>query len=120
MVEESSPLLPPAEESIEAETDTAFEPEPKSDEPSSEPASEPSFVCGCENLMRSACTDEPFYKEHEGKTYCVLHYPSAEKSIEFQATFHRSLYPARRGADYGRNFLGVVLGGIIEGCFGEL
>ncbi|MEK6299939.1 MAG: pentapeptide repeat-containing protein [Acidobacteriota bacterium] len=92
MVEESSPLLPSAEESIEAETDTALEPDPKTDdEPSPEPASEPGFVCDCEEWMRSACTGLPFYKEHEDQRYCVLHYPGKEKSADFKAALDTKL-----------------------------
>jgi uncharacterized protein YjbI with pentapeptide repeats len=33
--------------------------------------------------MRSACAAESFYKEHEGKRYCVLHFPGREKSADF-------------------------------------
>ncbi len=29
--------------------------------------------------MRSACALQPFYKEHEGKRYCVLHLPTNDK-----------------------------------------
>jgi len=41
--------------------------------------------------MRSACAGEPFYKEHEGKRYCVLHFPGKEKSAGFKAAFQRKL-----------------------------
>src|SRR5260370_18670459 len=34
--------------------------------------------------MRSAWVREPFYKEHEGKRYCVLHHPSLEKHRDFE------------------------------------
>jgi hypothetical protein len=92
MVEESSPLLPPAEESIEAETDTALEPEPESGEPASEPASDAAFVCDCEKeWMRSACKGLPFYKEHESRRYCVLHYPGKEKIADFKAALENKL-----------------------------
>lgn len=52
---------------------------------------ESTFVCGCNELCRSACSGERFYKEHEGKRYCVLHFPSAEKNSEFELTFQRKL-----------------------------
>ena len=91
MVEESSPLSPPAEESIEAETDTVLKPGPESREPTPAPASEPGFVCDCEEWMRSACKSEGFYKEHKGNRYCVLHYPGKEKSAAFSETFRRKL-----------------------------
>jgi Pentapeptide repeats (9 copies) len=91
MAEESPVLLPPSEESIEAETDTALEPEPESGEPTPEPASEPSFVCGCKEGMRSACKGLPFYKAHESLRYCVLHYPGKEKVVAFNRTLERKL-----------------------------
>jgi len=37
------------------------------------------FVCDCADFMRRACAHEGFYKEKEGKRYCVLHYPDNEK-----------------------------------------
>lgn len=80
MVEESSPLLPPAE-SIEAEPDTALEPEPS--EPTPAPASESAFVCGCDPRMRTACRGLPFYKKRKGKRFCVLHVPTKKKSWQF-------------------------------------
>jgi hypothetical protein len=36
------------------------------------------FTCDCGELARSACEGLPFFKEHEGKRYCVLHHPSKE------------------------------------------
>ncbi len=41
--------------------------------------------------MRSACEGEPFYKEHEGKQYCVLHSPEKEKSEAFNEALNRKL-----------------------------
>src|SRR5258706_7512516 len=85
MVEESSPLLPPAEESNQAETDTDHDPEPESGEPTPEPASEPGLVCDWKDgRTRSACKPRSF-NEHESRPYCVLHYPGREKSLEFRA-----------------------------------
>ena len=55
----------------------------------SEPES--AFVCDCEERMRSACARQPFYKEHEGKGYCVLHFPSREKSADFKHALQRKL-----------------------------
>jgi len=91
MVEESSPLVPPTEKSIEAETDAAPEPEPESGEFTSEPAGEPGFVCDTGEWMRSACKGLPFYKEHESQRYCVLHYPCKEKSADFKAALETKL-----------------------------
>ena len=52
---------------------------------------EADFVCGCEGWMRSACAGEPFYAEHEGKRYCVLHYPGKEKSAAFQHALRKKI-----------------------------
>lgn len=90
MVKQSSPLLPPAEESIETKTDTALEPEPESGEPTSEPASEPGFVCDCKEWMRPACKGLPFYQEY-GSRYCVLHYPRGDKIAGFKAALLNKL-----------------------------
>jgi hypothetical protein len=49
------------------------------------------FVCDCEEWMRSACAGEPFYSEHEGELYCVLHFPGKEKSADFEAALQRKL-----------------------------
>ena len=51
--------------------------------------------------MRSACAGEPFYKEHKGKRYCVLHYPGKEKSEDFARVYQRKI----AAGDY--NFCGV-------------
>lgn len=91
MAEESPVPLPPAEESIEAETDAAVEPEPDPGELATEPSSEPGFVCDCKEWTRSACEGLPFYKEHESRLYCVLHYPGKEKSSDFKAALDSKL-----------------------------
>jgi hypothetical protein len=41
--------------------------------------------------MRTACAGEPFYQEHEGKRYCVLHFPGAGKSAAFAEALRRKL-----------------------------
>ena len=41
------------------------------------------FVCGCDEQFRSACKGLPFYAEHKGERYCVLHFPG-EKEDDFQ------------------------------------
>src|ERR1041384_2051999 len=60
-----------------------------SDSLTSEPQSD--FVCDCEEWVRSACAGEPFYRDLEGKRYCVLHFPSKEKSADFQQALQRKL-----------------------------
>jgi hypothetical protein len=59
------------------------------DSPTSGPESD--FVCDCEEWFRAACVGLPFYKEHEGKRYCVLHFPSKEKSVDFKKALLRKL-----------------------------
>jgi len=59
------------------------------DSPTSEPES--TFVCDCDDWVRSACAGEPFYRELEDKRYCVLHFPSKEKSADFQQALQRKL-----------------------------
>lgn len=49
------------------------------------------FVCACGKEARSACKDEPFFKEHEGKRYCVLHYPDKDKVEPFRAVLEKKL-----------------------------
>jgi uncharacterized protein YjbI with pentapeptide repeats len=58
----------------------------------SETAADSAFTCGCAEWMRSACTRELFYKEHDGKPYCVLHYPGIEKAEEFKRALERKLH----------------------------
>src|SRR2546429_3827429 len=66
------------------------------------------FLCECEGWMRSACRSEIFYKEHDGKRYCVLHYPGIEKKEDFQ----RAL--ARKIGDEDFSFRGVWFTDIIS------
>lgn len=49
------------------------------------------FVCECEEWMRRACEGEPFFGEHGGKRYCVLHFPNADKKEAFDAAVERKL-----------------------------
>ena len=57
------------------------------------------FVCDCDEWMRSACYGEIFFKEHNGKGYCVLQYPGAK------ANFRDALY--RKISRNDLNFRGV-------------
>ncbi|HKO43423.1 MAG TPA: pentapeptide repeat-containing protein [Pyrinomonadaceae bacterium] len=50
-----------------------------------------SFVCGCPESMRSACTGEGFFRKHESSEYCVLHYSAADKKDEFKEALKRKL-----------------------------
>lgn len=49
------------------------------------------FVCDSVPYMRSACQNEIYYKTHEGKDYCVLHYPAKGKLREFHTALQRKL-----------------------------
>ncbi len=49
------------------------------------------FICECEGLALVACRGEGFYKEHDGRRYCVLHYPGTEKKVDFAAALQRKL-----------------------------
>lgn len=42
------------------------------------------FSCQCKDEYQSACKGQPFFKEHDGKRYCVLHYPVRGKSDLFR------------------------------------
>lgn len=93
MVEESSPLSRAAEESTDAKEENAAEPDSERDGYATEPKGD-AFVCECSEsneVMRSACKGGPFYKEHESKRYCVLHYPGKEKTAAFEKALQRKL-----------------------------
>jgi uncharacterized protein YjbI with pentapeptide repeats len=42
------------------------------------------FVCDVDERYRSACKRLNFYDEHDGKQYCVLHFPTEEKEANTQ------------------------------------
>ncbi len=65
------------------------------------PNAESLFVCECDAWMRSACKGEAFFREYEGKRYCVLHYPNIDKVDAFRVSLNRKL----EAKDF--NFLGV-------------
>jgi hypothetical protein len=69
--------------------------------PTPDTAADSAFVCDYKDWARSACAGEAFYQEHEGKRYCVLHYPGKEKSAAFAGALKRKL----DAQDY--NFRGV-------------
>lgn len=60
-----------------------------------------SFACECDSFMRSACCREILDVEHDGKRYCVLHYPGTEKRKVFQRALQQKLN------DEDFNFQGV-------------
>jgi uncharacterized protein YjbI with pentapeptide repeats len=49
------------------------------------------FTCEGSKLTRKGCTGEPFFGEHEGKRYCVLHFPVADKKTAFDIAIKRKL-----------------------------
>jgi hypothetical protein len=52
---------------------------------------ESAFVCDCDERMRKACAGEPFYGELKDKRFCVLHFPSKEKSADFEPALQKKL-----------------------------
>lgn len=54
------------------------------------PAAE-EFVCDYGEDFWLACRGLPFYKEHQGEQYCVLHYPGKEKSEDFVVAIRKKL-----------------------------
>lgn len=45
----------------------------------------------CVHAMSRACAGEPFFREHEGKRYCVLHLPEADKKEGFDRAVKKKL-----------------------------
>jgi uncharacterized protein YjbI with pentapeptide repeats len=62
-----------------------------------------SVNCQCEWLIDYIC-GEGFYKEHDGRRYCVFHYPSKDKKEDFESALQTRL--AGTGPDF-LNFQGV-------------
>jgi len=60
------------------------------------------FLCACNWTHRSACKGLPFYAEHEGERYCVLHFPGKDKEDEFQAAVDSKVQ--RHDFDFGGVF----------------
>src|SRR5438093_5390797 len=52
---------------------------------------EPSDNSVCVQTLTGACGDESFFREHEGKRYCVLHLPDADKKAAFDIAFKKKL-----------------------------
>jgi len=57
--------------------------------PTPETAADSAFAYKCEWSSYGSCSGEPFFKEHEGKKYCVLHYPGKEKRAAFDIALTR-------------------------------
>ncbi len=53
--------------------------------------SDDKFVCECKEYCRIACEGLAFYREVEGKKYCVLHCPVQDKVDDFNVVLHRKL-----------------------------
>ena len=47
--------------------------------------------CNWGDHARSNCAKDPYFKKHKGKSYCVLHFPSAEKREHFDAEIKRKI-----------------------------
>ena len=91
MDDQQSKPLPPSDESIEGVAGIPIEEQLESGEPGPVGASEPAFVCACNERSRPACSGLAFYKEQEGRRYCVLHYPGREKSADFKPVLDAKL-----------------------------
>src|SRR5216684_2475986 len=52
---------------------------------------DPSVNSGCVQAMTGACAGESFFREHDGKRYCVLHLPDADKKEAFDVAAKRKL-----------------------------
>ncbi len=51
------------------------------------------FICDSHSWGQpTACAGEPFYKEHDGSRYCVLHFPGNNKEGHFEAALQRKLH----------------------------
>ncbi len=48
-------------------------------------------ACECVDDVRSSCAGEDFYKIHNGKRYCVLHYPGKKKIKVFNESLKRKI-----------------------------
>ena len=49
------------------------------------------FTTECVNGMTRACGGESFFREHQGKRYCVLHLPDADKKEAFDSALKKKL-----------------------------
>lgn len=48
-------------------------------------------TCNCEAWMRPACSSLPSYERHNGKDYCVLHFPQKKNQAEFEKAIESKL-----------------------------
>ncbi len=49
------------------------------------------MTCIWDEPTRTVCADEPFYREHKGKRYCVLHFPDKDKIGELEEALQRKI-----------------------------
>jgi uncharacterized protein YjbI with pentapeptide repeats len=61
---------------------------------------------------RSACQGQTWYAEHEGKRYCVLHYPNEEKNADPDTQFQTAVRRKLERQDF--NFAGVYFPAYLE------
>jgi hypothetical protein len=57
------------------------------------------FVCEVDEQYRSVCRGLPFYAEHEGKRYCILHFPGERHRSYPRTVLERKLM--NRDYDFG-------------------
>ncbi|HKV34364.1 MAG TPA: pentapeptide repeat-containing protein, partial [Pyrinomonadaceae bacterium] len=49
------------------------------------------FTCECKDWVRFSCIGEPFFREHEGRRYCVFHLPCADKNPAFYDALQKKI-----------------------------
>ena len=69
-------------------------------------------VCEVGEPCRSACQGQTWYAEHEGKRYCVLHYPNEEKNADPDTQFQTAVRRKLEQQDF--NFAGVYFPAYLE------
>jgi hypothetical protein len=57
------------------------------------------FVCDVDEDLRSACEGLGYFREHQGKAYCVLHYPGEKRAAKFEEAKQRKLL--QKDYDFG-------------------
>lgn len=49
------------------------------------------FTCECKDWVRFSCVGEPFFREHEGRRYCVFHLPCENKNPAFYEALQKKI-----------------------------
>jgi hypothetical protein len=59
--------------------------------PSDAELSPPDLICECRSSFSSACEGLPYFGKHEERGYCILHYPSGNKSKKLSEVLHEKI-----------------------------